>query len=102
MSKWSGQGDGSLAVDGNNDATWLGGSCAAVGKSVNPWWAVDLGSPTTVIEVEITNAADAFTGTTQLLFTKLVCKYYDLEEYVPESNEQTSHSCSGFVGFSAI
>ena len=95
-------GAGSLAVDGNTDGDWEAKSCSHTAKEVRPWWAVDLGYPTTVDEVEITNRMDCCSGTTQLMFTELVCKCNDFAEYVPESNEQTSHNCSGFVELSAI
>jgi len=51
----------SLANDGNyeTDATkynkpW----CSVSQKTTNPWWAVDLGRPTTVYTVDLTNRAD--------------------------------------------
>ena len=95
-------GNGSSAVDGIANGDWYDGSCASTAAQVRPWWAVDLGSRTTVSEVEITNRMDCCSGTTQLMLTELVCKCNDFAEYVPESNDQTSHNCSGFVGCSAI
>ena len=91
-----------LAVDGNANGYWWFMSCTHTVEEVRPWWAVDLGSRTTVSEVEITNRKDCCSGTTQLMFTELLCKRNDFAEYDPESNDQTSHNCSGFAGFSAI
>ena len=95
-------GPGSLAVDGNADGDFGAKSCTHTAKEVRPWWSVDLVSPSTVFEVEITNRIDCCSGTTQLMVTELICKCNDLAEYDPESNDQTSHNCSGFVGFRAI
>ena len=101
-----GFGVASLAVDGDTNGHWLQGrSCSHSDGEFRPWWAVDLGSSTSVLDVEITNRMDAVTGTPQLVCAELVCKVrgsMDFAEYVPESNEQTSPNCSGFAGFSAI
>ena len=67
-------GAASLAVDGNANGDWRARSCTHTANEVRPWWAVDLGSPTTVFEVEIANRIDDVPGTTQLMFTELVCK----------------------------
>ena len=51
----------SLANDGNhethvwkNNKTW----CSSSQRETNPWWAVDLGLPTTIYRVDLTNRGD--------------------------------------------
>jgi len=55
----------SLANDGNHETK--GGKentpwCSISNRETNPWWAVDLGRPTTIYRVDLTNRADD-TGT---------------------------------------
>ena len=51
-----GDGDPSLAVDGNSDPDRKsGGSCAVTRNELHPWWAVYLQRPVEVTVVEITN-----------------------------------------------
>jgi len=38
------------------------GGCAASNPATNPWWAVDLGAPTLVFMVKLTNREDAEFG----------------------------------------
>ena len=45
----------SVAVDGNKDAYFYGGSCTLTGAEVRPWWTVDLGTTTQIAIVAITN-----------------------------------------------
>jgi len=45
-----------LANDGSRHTTHnTGTKCAVSNKEANPWWAVDLGRPTTVYGVNFTN-----------------------------------------------
>ena len=51
----------SLANDGNREAAFVKDNktyCAASRREDNPWWAVSLGSPTTVYRVDLTNRGD--------------------------------------------
>ncbi len=46
----------SLAVDGNDDTNVYDGSCMSTAVSDNrPWMAIDLGRPTVVTGVRVTN-----------------------------------------------
>ena len=47
-----------LANDGNRRTDLWHLSCAHTGNETNPWWAVDLGRPTTVYRVDFTNRGD--------------------------------------------
>jgi len=50
----------SLANDGNHETNTIKGDvarCTASRPEPNPWWAVDLGHPTTIYRVELTNTA---------------------------------------------
>ena len=52
-----------LANDGNYEtAVTAGGtpSCAISSSETNPWWAVDLGPPTVVYRVDLTNRNDTY------------------------------------------
>jgi len=51
----------SLANDGNRETLFAKDgipSCAISKRDTNPWWAVDLGSPTTVHRVDLTNRGE--------------------------------------------
>jgi len=56
-----GQHPSSLANDGNrqNDYSDRTYGCAASNPETNPWWSVDLGVPTLVVQVNLTNRGDA-------------------------------------------
>jgi len=48
-----------LANDGNHETNTIKGDvarCTASRPEPNPWWAVDLGRPTTIYRVDLTNA----------------------------------------------
>ena len=48
----------SLASDGSRETSlWKGGTCRCshTNRERNPWWAVDLGRPTTIYRVDLTN-----------------------------------------------
>jgi len=48
--------DGNLETNATNDnQTW----CSISKNESNPWWAVDLGRPTTIYRVDLTNRDDA-------------------------------------------
>jgi len=50
-----------LANDGNRDTKANSGgvpTCAHSERDTNPWWAVDLGRPTAVYRVDLTNRGD--------------------------------------------
>jgi len=50
-----------LANDGNRNTTFTSGgvpTCVASKRETNPWWAVDLGRPTAVYRVDLTNRGD--------------------------------------------
>jgi len=50
-----------LANDGNRDAKVTSGgvpTCVHSQRETNPWWAVDLGRPTAVYRVDLTNRGD--------------------------------------------
>jgi len=52
-----------LANDGNRDVTATSGrvpTCAHSDPDTNPWWAVDLGRPTAVYRVDLTNRGDGW------------------------------------------
>jgi len=45
-----------LANDGSRHTTYYTGTgCAVTNPETNPWWAVDLGRPTSVYGVDLTN-----------------------------------------------
>jgi len=52
VSTYSDQHPASHANDGN------GQTCAASNPETNPWWSVDLGVPTLVFMVKLTNSGD--------------------------------------------
>ena len=50
-----------LANDGNRNTTFTSGgvpTCVASKQETNPWWAADLGRPTAVYRVDLTNRGD--------------------------------------------
>jgi len=52
----------SLANDGSRDTrSWTDGTsrCSMSMRDTNPWWAVDLGRPTTIYRVIFTNRGDS-------------------------------------------
>ena len=52
-----------LANDGSRETVVNKGNksrCAHTRRETNPWWAVDLGSPTTVYRVDFTNRGDSW------------------------------------------
>ena len=51
-----------LANDGNRDTKGKGviPACAISNQETNPWWAVDLGRPTAVYRVDLTNRGDGW------------------------------------------
>jgi len=52
-----------LANDGNRDTQFNSGGvpvCVASKRETNPWWAVDLGRPTAVYRVDLTNRGDVY------------------------------------------
>jgi len=52
-----------VSTDGQNTARYANDgneqTCAASNPRTNPWWAVDLGGPTLVFMVKLTNSGDA-------------------------------------------
>ena len=56
-----GEHSASLANDGSRQTNLLvhENGCAASEHESNPWWAVDLGVPTLVYQVNFTNRGDA-------------------------------------------
>jgi len=56
-----GQHPSSLAIDGSRqtNANVTVNGCAVSRRATNPWWAVDLGGPTVVCLVKLTNRGDA-------------------------------------------
>ena len=49
-----------LANDGSRHTTFnTGTKCAVQNPIKNPWWAVDLGQPTTVYRVDLTSSDNA-------------------------------------------
>jgi len=58
----AGSWNASLANDGNretNASKDAKARCSASQRETNPWWAVDLGRPTTIYRVDFTNRGDA-------------------------------------------
>lgn len=51
-----------LANDGSRQTNYqvTVDGCAASEQATNPWWAVDLGVPTVVFSVNLTNRGDAY------------------------------------------
>jgi uncharacterized repeat protein (TIGR01451 family) len=49
-----------LALDGNTNGDYYGGSVATTGYSAKPWWQVDLGGVQQIDGVQIWNRTDAF------------------------------------------
>ena len=51
-----------LANDGSRQTNYsvTDRGCAASEPETNPWWAVDLGVPTKVFQVNLTNRGDAY------------------------------------------
>ena len=47
-----------LAVDGNADPDWRGGSCSQTGNENNPWWMVDLGQTHLIARILVTSRGD--------------------------------------------
>jgi len=66
----------SLANDGSRqtDYTDTTYGCAASNPETNPWWAVDLGVPTLISQVNFTNRGDA-AGTSYRLIITCNIKY---------------------------
>jgi len=60
VSTYSDQHPPSYANDGNEE------TCAVSNPETSPWWAVDLGGPTLVFMVKLTNGGDA-EGTLHLM-----------------------------------
>jgi len=56
-----GQHPSSLANDGHRQTDYRDRTygCAASNPETNPWWTVDLGVPTLVVQVNLTNRGDA-------------------------------------------
>ena len=52
----------SLANDGNRQTDYRDSTygCAASNPETNPWWAVDLGVKTLIVQVNLTNRGDAY------------------------------------------
>ena len=48
----------SLAVDGNTNGDWSGGSVTATSYENNPWWQVDLGTSQSIQSIEVWNRTD--------------------------------------------
>jgi hypothetical protein len=48
----------SLAVDGNRNTDWGGGSCAQTNTESNPWWKLDFGQARSVRSVTVWNRGD--------------------------------------------
>jgi hypothetical protein len=48
----------SVAVDGNTDGNFFGGSVTATNPDVSPWWQVDLGASASVSSIVIYNRTD--------------------------------------------
>jgi len=60
-STYRGNFSANLANDGNRETNAVAGNNATCSHSLsetNPWWAVDLGSPTTIYRVDFTNRGD--------------------------------------------
>ena len=51
--------------------------CAVSDVETNPWWAVDLGGPTTIYRVDFTNRAYS-----EGMYMGLVCSYFVLHSNV--------------------
>ena len=67
----------SMGNDGSRRTTHYNGThglCAVSNESTNPWWAVDLGRPTTVHKVVFTNRGDG-AGIHVRLYISLYLKY---------------------------
>ena len=47
-----------VAVDGNTDGSFFDGSVTATNFEANPWWEVDIGSPTLISGVAVWNRTD--------------------------------------------
>ena len=45
-------------VDGNANSQWGGASCTHTQITPQAWWAVDLGTQSTVTRIEVVNRAD--------------------------------------------
>jgi len=61
LSDGNGNYSANLANDGNRDTTVARGGvpvCVVSNVDTNPWWAVDLGRPTAVYRVDLTNRGD--------------------------------------------
>jgi len=56
-----GQHQSSLANDGSRQTDYRDktSGCAASNRETNPWWAVDLGVQTLIVQVNLTNRGDA-------------------------------------------
>ena len=57
------RGRASLANDGNHETRGVRNGkrwCATSQRETNPWWAVDLGRPTTTYRVHFTNRGDGW------------------------------------------
>jgi hypothetical protein len=54
----AGQGHSGLAVDGNVDGNYGGGSVTHTSAQFQPWWQVDLGAPMSIGQLVINNRTD--------------------------------------------
>jgi len=65
--------DASLANDGSRQTNFevISNGCAASNPEINPWWAVDLGDPTMVARVDLTNRGDAYGITNWSVFASV-------------------------------
>ena len=64
----------SLANDGNRETNAIKDDkprCSISLNETNPWWAVDLGRPTTIYRVDLTNRGDS--GVNVILFAVSKC-----------------------------
>jgi len=59
-----------LANDGNRNTRSL--YCATSQRENNPWWAVDLGGPTTVSRVDIVNTENECCGRLLLAYVQFI------------------------------
>ena len=68
----------SRAVDGDTMGVWKSGSCSHTEGEVRPWWAVDLVSETSVVEIEISNRVNFDSGTINIFYTFLSIPLFTL------------------------
>jgi len=83
----------SLANDGHRDTS---SGCSVTRRENSPWWAVDLGGPTAVVRVDLTNIAATQCGRPMPTFSDNIHRKSPDSSRVPDTGRETS--CRAYCG----